>query len=141
MSRTHEMVFVNLPVADVRRSREFFTSLGYAFDEQLSNETCLGLRLGPTSWAMLLEREFFARFHAEEVAERGHHEVLVCVSAESREQVDDLVDRAVAAGGSPVRKDEGGDVMYGRSYADLDGHIWEVMWMDVAAFEAGGEIA
>ena len=81
------------------------------------------------------------RFDDEEVAERGHHEVLVCVSAESREQVDDLVDRAVAAGGSPVRKDEGGDVMYGRSYADLDGHIWEVMWMDVAAFEAGGEIA
>lgn len=132
-TRQHHMVFVNLPVADTGRSREFFTALGYGFDEQMCQEgTALGLELGPNHYAMLLRQEFFDGFHTGSTVGEGHHEVLVCLTADSREAVDELVDAAVAAGGREVRRQDEG-FMYGRSYADLDGHVWEIMWMDVAA--------
>lgn len=127
----HRMAFLNLPVADVARSRAFFTALGYGFDEGMCADGALALELGPDLFAMLLSREHFGQFHGGTVAEPGHVEVLTCLAAESREQVDAVVDAAVAAGGRQVRREELGDVMYGRSYADLDGHIWEIMWMDV----------
>ncbi|MGB7449461.1 MAG: VOC family protein [Ornithinimicrobium sp.] len=130
-TRTHQMIFVNLPVADPQRSREFFTALGYGFNEEMCNGEALALELGPNLFAMLLHRDFFARFHDESVAGRGQHEVLTCLSAPSREEVDDLADRAVQAGGRDVRTDQQGDFMYGRSFTDLDGHVWEIMWMDV----------
>lgn len=130
-TRTHQMVFVNLPVTDPERSRAFFLALGYRFNEEMCHEGALALELGPNHYAMLLQDEFFAQFHDEEQAAPGHHEVLTCVSVASRDEVDDLVDRAVEAGGRAVRIEEAGDFMYGRSYADLDGHIWEIMWMDV----------
>lgn len=139
VTQTHQMIFVNLPVADVARSRAFFTGIGYAVDERMSNDVALGLELGPNHYAMLLERNLFARFHTGAIASRGHHEALISLSADSREAVDVLVDRAIAAGGTTVRS-EGAECpfMYGRSYTDLDGHLWEVMWMDVAkAVEAG----
>lgn len=134
----HQMIFVNLPVADLDRSRAFFTRLGYTFDERMCNGEALALELGPNHYAMLLRTDFFATFHSEDVAEPGQHEVLICLSAESREQVDDLVDRAVGAGGAPIRKEEHGGFMYGRSFSDLDGHIWEIMWMDIAAADQAG---
>ena len=138
-SRTHQMIFVNLPVADTDRSREFFTALGYAFNEEMCQSgMALSLELGPNLFAMLLQRDFFNRFHQAQLAQPGQHEVLTCLSAESRDAVDDLVDRAIAAGGSEVRAEENGDFMYGRSYADLDGHIWEIMWMDVEKARAAG---
>jgi predicted lactoylglutathione lyase len=136
----HRMIFVNLPVADVARSRAFFTQVGYAFDERMCNGSALAVELGPNIYAMLLQREYFAQFHDGTVAEGGRTEVLTCLSADSREHVDSLVDAAVAAGGRDVRTEDygGSDFMYGRSYADLDGHIWEIMWMDVAAAERSG---
>lgn len=138
-TRTHQMIFVNLPVADTNRSRTFFTALGYAFNEEMCQDgTALALELGPNLFAMLLQRDFFNQFHKAQLAQPGHHEVLTCLSADSREAVDDLVDRAVAAGGAQVRAEEGGDFMYGRSYADPDGHIWEIMWMDVEKARAAG---
>ncbi len=140
-AREHQMIFVNLPVADLARSREFFTALGYAFDERMCDEErALGLQLGPNLYAMLLHRDFFATFHGNAVATAGQSEVLTCLSADSRAEVDDLVDRAIAAGGTQIRTEDygGGGYMYGRSYADLDGHIWEIMWMDVAAATEAG---
>ena len=134
----HQMIFVNLPVADVTRSREFFASLGYRFDEEMCNDQGLALELGPDHYAMLLSREFFSQFHDRPVAEAGTLEVLTCLSAGSREEVDRVVDAAVAAGGRQVRKEEYGDYMYGRSYADLDGHVWEIMWMDVEGARRAG---
>lgn len=125
------MIFVNLPVTDPQRSREFFTALGYGFNEEMCNEGGMALELGPNHYAMLLQTDFFGQFHDAEVARQGQHEVLTCLSAESREDVDDLVDRAIAAGGRNMRTEERGDFMYGRSYADLDDHIWEIMWMDL----------
>ncbi len=137
-TRVHQMIFVNLPVADPARSREFFTALGYGFDEEMCNEDALALELGPNHYAMLLQTEFFGQFHDAQIAEPGQHEVLTCVSADSREEVEDLVDRAVEAGGRAIRTESNGDYMYGRSYADLDGHIWEIMWMDIDRARAAG---
>ena len=134
----HQMIFVNLPVADVARSREFFTALGYGFDEEMCNDAALALELGPDHYAMLLSRDFFAQFHDHAVAEVGQVEVLTCLSAASREEVDAVVDAAVAAGGRQVRRMEHGDYMYGRSYTDLDGHVWEIMWMDVEGARRAG---
>lgn len=137
-TRTHQMIFVNLPVADIQRSREFFTALGYGFNEEMCNGQGLAMELGPNHYAMLLQDEFFNQFHDAEGAVPGHHEVLNCLSAESREDVDDLVDRALAAGARSLRIEESGDFMYGRSFVDLDGHIWEIMWMDLDKARTAG---
>lgn len=130
-TRTHQMVFLNLPVADPQRSREFFEALGYGFNDEMCDRNAVAVELGPNHYAMLLQTDFFAQFHDAKQAQPGHHEVLTCLSAESRADVDDLVDRAVAAGGRNIRTEENGDYMYGRSYVDLDDHIWEIMWMDM----------
>lgn len=132
----HDMIFVNLPVADVEESRRFYSAVGYTFVEELCQEgTCLAVQLGPNIFAMLLSREFFGTFHQATTAGAGTHESLLCVSAADRAEVDDVVERALAAGGQQVRvQDEG--FMYGRSYTDPDGHIWEVMYMDVGAARA-----
>ena len=134
----HQMIFVNLPVEDTERSREFYTALGYTFDERMCQAgTALALEIGPQKYAMLLDQKFFADFHSERTAAADQHEVLLCVSAESKDEVNGLVDRAIAAGGTDVRTEEQ-PFMFGRSYADPDGHIWEVMWMDVAAATKAG---
>ncbi len=130
-ARVHQMIFVNLPVADPARSREFFESLGYGFNEEMCNGEAVALELGPNHYAMLLRRDFFAGFHDTQAAEPGQREVLTCLSADSWADVDDLVDRAIAAGGRHIRTDENGEYMYGRTYADLDEHVWEIMWMDL----------
>lgn len=127
----HDLIFVNLPVADLDRSRAFFTEVGYTFNEDFCDGQALCLELGPSLHAMLLDRDFFASFHDSPVAEAGTVEALLCVSARSRAEVDAVVDRAVAAGGTPLRVSDHG-MMYGRSYADPDGHIWEIMWMEAA---------
>lgn len=139
-ARTHQMIFVNLPVADVARTRKFFTALGYRIDEHMSDDNCLGVELGPNHYAMLLRRDFFASFHDQELADPGQREVLVCLSADSVDAVDELVDKATAAGGRQVRppSEEGAEYMYSRAFADPDGHVWEIMWMDVAKATAAG---
>lgn len=137
-SRTHQMIFVNLPVKDPTASRAFFTTLGYGFNEEMCNEGALALELGPNHYAMLLQTEFFGQFHDAKVAKPGQHEVLTCLSAENRDEVDELVGRAIEAGGREVRTEEYGAFMFGRSFADLDGHIWEIMWMDLDRARAAG---
>lgn len=136
----HQMIFVNLPVADLARSRAFFTALGYRFNEQFCDpERALCLALGDNIYAMLLKPEFFATFTPNGVS-TGGNEALLAVSADSREQVDRLADAAIAAGGTEVRREDQG-FMYGRSYADPDGHVWELMWMDPTVAAAGGDAA
>lgn len=137
---SHDMVFVNLPVSDLARSREFFTAVGYEFDERICDGNGLGLKLGENIYAMLLQRDFFGTFHKAQTASSGAHEVLTCLSARSRDEVDAIVDRAVAAGATDVRTEEQGSFMYGRSYTDLDGHIWEILWMDFAAATEAGVV-
>ncbi|MFK5634409.1 MULTISPECIES: VOC family protein [unclassified Ornithinimicrobium] len=134
----HQLIFVNLPVADLARSRAFFGGLGYTFNEDFCDERGLCLELGPTLHAMLLTQDFFARFHDGRTAGPGTVETLLCLSADSRGAVDSIVDRAVALGGADVRTEDEG-FMYGRSYSDPDGHIWEILWMEPVTPGGGPE--
>ncbi|WP_279102728.1 VOC family protein [Gordonia bronchialis] len=137
----HSKIFINLPVADVDRSREFFTELGYSFDEAFSDEKAVCLVLGENMVAMLLQRDFFGSFHPVTTADATTtKECVVCVDAESRAAVDTLVDNAISAGAKPGDTEDHG-FMYGRSYDDLDGHSWQIMWMDPAAMATGPDAA
>lgn len=129
-----QMIFVNLPVKDLDASRAFFTALGYAFNEQFSDDKAVCLVISDTIFVMLLRTEFFATFTPRAVADATQTtEMLLALSADSRESVDALVGKAIDRGGKEVREPQDHGNMYGRAYADLDGHVWEVMWMDPEA--------
>ena len=133
------MIFVNLPVSDLEASKRFLESIGAANEPKFTDETAAMMRFSEAINVMLLTREKFASFTPREIADAGQaSEVLIALSAESREAVDAVIAAAVAAGGSadPGPKQDYG-VMYGRSVADPDGHIWEFVWMDDSAAEQG----
>ncbi|KUJ39947.1 hypothetical protein MBT84_12980 [Streptomyces sp. MBT84] len=131
-----QMIFVNLPVADVDTSKKFFTELGYTINPQFTTDDCACVVISDTVIAMLLSKRRYADFTQKEIADATKtSEVLLCLSAESRAKVDELVDRALAAGGSGSREAVDHGYMYGRAFDDLDGHTWEVMWMDPAAVQ------
>jgi len=131
-----QMIFVNLPVSDVDASKRFFTALGYTINPQFTSDASACVVISDTIIAMLLSKQHYADFTDKEIADAAKtSEVLLCLSAESREKVDELVDRALAAGGTVNRETTDQGFMYGRSFDDLDGHTWEVMWMDPAAVQ------
>ncbi|MEV7386776.1 MULTISPECIES: VOC family protein [unclassified Streptomyces] len=131
-----QMIFVNLATDDVAASRKFFTELGYSINPQFSNDDCSCVVISDTIIAMLLSKQRYADFTKKEIADsRKTSEVLICLSAESREKVDELVEKAVAAGGTANDDVQDQGFMYGRSFEDLDGHSWEVVWMDPAAVQ------
>ena len=133
-----KMIFVNLPVSDLARSTAFYEAVGAEKNPHFSDQTASCMVFSETIYAMLLTHEKFRQFTTKRIADaRQTAEVLICISAESREAVDDMVGKAGAAGGAtdPSSKQDYG-FMYGRSFEDPDGHIWEVMWMDVAAAQA-----
>ncbi|MGW4559879.1 VOC family protein [Streptomyces sp. NPDC004365] len=131
-----QMIFVNLPVADVDASKKFFTELGYTINPQFTTDDCACVVISDTVIAMLLSKQRYADFTQKEIADATKtSEVLLCLSAESRAKVDELVDRALTAGGSGTREAVDHGYMYGRAFDDLDGHTWEVMWMDPAAVQ------
>lgn len=135
------MIFVNLPVKDLQRSMKFFSQLGYTFNQQFTDEKAACLVISETIYAMLLTEPFFQSFlPGKEISDTAKaKEVLVCLSADSREAVNELVDKALAAGATQFRNPEDHGFMYGRSFEDLDGHVWEVMWMDPAAIVKEGQ--
>ncbi|MCF3933037.1 VOC family protein [Acuticoccus sp. M5D2P5] len=137
-----QMIFVNLPVQDLTKATAFYESIGFRKDPRFSDETASGMVLTDVIHVMLLTHEKFASFTPRPIADaKASTEVLLAISAESREGVDDMVAKATAAGGAadPGPQQDYG-VMYGRSFEDPDGHIWEVVWMDLAAFlEASGQ--
>jgi predicted lactoylglutathione lyase len=131
-----QMIFVNLPVNDLDASKKFFTELGYSLNPQFSDDKAASVVISDTIVAMLLTKPFYATFTKKEIADATQtSEVLVALSAESRAKVDELVDTALAAGGSPSGETQDHGFMYGRSFDDLDGHTWEVIWMDPAAIQ------
>jgi len=135
------MIFVNLPVADLQKSRAFVEALGAVNEPKFTDDTATCMRLADNIFVMILTHEKFSQFTPRPIADAtAGSEVLLCLSADSRESVDSTVERGVLAGGSadPAPKQDYG-VMYGRSIADPDGHIWEIMWMDSAAAERGAE--
>ena len=133
------MIFVNLPVTDLGRSQAFLEALGAVNEPRFTDETAACMTLSDSIHVMILTHEKFSQFTPRPIADaNAGSEVLLCLTADSRESVDSTVEQAVAAGGSadPSPKQDYG-VMYGRSVADPDGHIWEIMWMDPAAAEQG----
>jgi len=135
-------IFVNLPVKDLDKTIAFFTALGFEFNAQFTDENATCMIIGTDSFVMLLVEPFFKTFVNKPIANAMETtEVIVSISAESRADVDKMVENAIKAGGTapnPVR-DHGW--MYQHGFQDLDGHIWEIGYMDMAAAAAQfGEI-
>jgi uncharacterized protein len=132
---------VELPVSDLQRSRAFLEALGAVNEPRFTDETAACMTFSDSIHVMLLTHDKFRQFTPRPIADAtAGSEVLLCLSADSRQSVDTAVERAVASGGAadPAPKQDYG-VMYGRSVADPDGHIWELIWMDAAAAERGAE--
>jgi predicted lactoylglutathione lyase len=123
------MIFVNLPVKDLEQSTEFFAELGFEFNPQFCNDQCACMVVDQNIFVMLLAEERFRDFINGEVSDATTTEVLMCLSADSREYVDETIARAVAAGGKPWKPPVADGPMYGGSFQDLDGHVWELMHM------------
>ena len=133
-----KLIFVNLPVADLPRAVAFYEAVGAEKNPQFSDDTAACMVFSETIHAMLLTHDKFRQFTTKAIPDaRATCQVLLCLSAESRAEVDRLVAGAGAAGGAmdPGLKQDHG-FMYGRSFEDPDGHIWEVMWMDLEAAKA-----
>jgi predicted lactoylglutathione lyase len=135
------MLFVNMPVADVERSKAFFAKLGFSFNPDFTDETSACMLVGEQAFVMLLSREKFAEFSKLPVGDPTAHALaLFCFSVSSRDEVDTVTAAAIAAGGTEADDAEDFGFMYSRSFFDLDGHGWQVMWMDPAA-QQGPEAA
>ena len=134
-----QMIFVNLPVTDMKRSMAFYEAIGAANNPQFTDDSAAMMSFSYAVNVMILTHERFTSFTDRKIVDaHSQAQVLLALSRESRAAVDAIVDRAVGAGGTadPNPKQEYGEAMYGRSFTDPDGHIWEVMWMDVAAMTA-----
>ena len=124
-------IFVNLPVKNLDKSKAFFQALGYSFNPQFSDENAGCLVISEDIYAMLLTEPFFKTFTKKEIADASRStEAMVALSADSRQAVDELADKALAAGGTQVNDPQDYGFMYSRSFYDLDGHHWEFVYMD-----------
>ena len=132
------MIFVNLPVRDLAASRDFYTALGFPVNEAFSDDQAAAIVVSETIVVMLVARSRFAEFVAGPVGDpRDGPTAISCLNAESPEEVDRLVGAALASGGSAwLPKMEDGP-MYGHSFADPDGHVWEVIHMDLGSMDLG----
>ncbi|GAA2259375.1 VOC family protein [Streptomyces indiaensis] len=131
-----QMIFVNLCTGDLGASKKFFTELGFTLNEQFSDDTTASVVISDTIVVMVHTKEKYLQFTKKDVADSTKtSEVLIALSAESRKKVDELVEKAVAAGGSVSGETQDHGFMYGRAFDDLDGHTFEVVWMDPAAVQ------
>ena len=127
-------IFVNLPVKDLNKSVEFFTKLGFTFNPQFTDENATCMIVDENIFVMLLVEKFFKTFTPKEICDTTKSaEVLVCLSSESRVEVDAMVSKAIAAGGTTYKEPQDHGFMYGHGFQDLDGHIWEIMFMEPSA--------
>ena len=131
MATTSRKVFINLAVEDLQRSVEFFTALGFGFDPQFTDEQATCMILSEEAFVMLLVKSRFKDFIKKDIVDSTvQTEVILALSAQSRAEVDGLVEKALAAGGSPANDKMDMGFMYGWSFQDPDGHLWEVAHMD-----------
>lgn len=129
-------LFVNLPVTNLERTKNFFAKLGFTYNAQFTDEKAACMILSEEAYVMLLSEPFFRTFTKKNVADtKGSTESILCISCESREEVDQLVKIAVESGGTPAMDKQDHGFMYGWSFYDPDGHHWEVMWMDPGAIQ------
>jgi predicted lactoylglutathione lyase len=127
-------IFVNLPVKNLGQSLAFFKQLGFKFNGQFTDDTAACMIVSETIYVMLLTHDKFKQFTPHPISDATKStEVLICLSCENRAKVDEQVAKAVAAGGTTYKKPQDYGFMYGHGFQDLDGHIWELMWMDPSA--------
>jgi predicted lactoylglutathione lyase len=126
-----KQIFVNLPVKDLKKSMDFFTKLGFTFNPQFTDDNAACMIIGENIYAMLLVEKFFKTFTNKEMYDaKKNTEVLIAIDAESRPAVDNMIKKAIEAGCSTYRQPQDHGWMYSHSFADLDGHQWEVLYMD-----------
>lgn len=124
-------IFVNLPVKDLKRSMFFFTSLGFSFNNQFTDENAACLVISENVYTMLLTEKYFKTFMTREIADTSKSaEVINALFLDNRAEVDSMAEKAFKAGAGNFRDPEDMGFMYGRSFVDLDGHLWEIGWMD-----------
>ena len=134
--RTSHKLFVNIPVSDVQRSIIFFEALGFTFNTQFTDATAAAMLVGEDAYFMLLSKERFAGFAKGPTGDpRRETSALFALSVNSRDEVDAMVEKAVAEGGTIAGDKQDHGFMYMRSFSDLDGHRWEMFWMDPAAIQ------
>ena len=132
-------LFLNLPVKDLKRSVEFFTALGFTFDPKFTDEKATCMIVGKDIFVMLLMEEFFQTFTKKPIADAHKTtEALMAISVGSRQAVDEMIEKARGAGAVLYEKNDQG-FMYTHDFEDLDGHIWEIFYMDSAAFDTLSE--
>lgn len=130
-------IYVNLPVRDLPRTREFFSALGFTFEPKFSNDDAACMVIAENIFAMLLVEPFFRGFTRKTICDTTQStEVLICLSCDSRQHVKDLVAKAVAAGGTIAREEKDHGFMYEHAFEDLDGHTWELVYMEADAVPA-----
>jgi uncharacterized protein len=129
-------IFVNLPVKDLNKAIAFFTKLDFKFNPQFTDENATCMIVGENIFVMLLVEKFFKTFTKKEICDTSKNtEVIVALSADSREKVDQMMSKAIESGGSESRDPQDHGWMYGRSFEDIDGHIWEIIYMDESAIK------
>jgi uncharacterized protein len=129
-------IFVNLPAKDLNKTIEFFTKLGFKFNPQFTDENATCMIVGEDIFVMLLVEKFFKTFTKKEICDTSKNiEVIVALSVEGREKVDQMINKAIEAGGTESREPQDHGWMYGRSFEDINGHIWEIIYMDESALK------
>jgi uncharacterized protein len=129
-------IFVNLPVKDLNKTVEFFTKLGFTFNPQFTDENATCMIVGKDIFVMLLVEKFFKTFTKKEISDTTKNtEAIVALSAQSREEVDQMMDKVLGAGGREARDPQDHGWMYGRSFEDINGHLWEIFYMDESAMK------
>lgn len=129
-----KQIFVNLPVKNLNKSKDFFSRLGFTFNSKFTDENAACMIIGENMFAMLLLEKFFKTFTKKEISDaKKSTEVLIALAVDNRGKVDEMIKNAVRAGGKEPRDKQDHEWMYGRSFEDIDGHIWEVFYMDETA--------
>ena len=134
-----QLIFVNLPVADLEKSKAFYSAVGAVNEPKFTDDNGACMVISDSIFMMLLTHDFFKTFTDKQIPDATKTcQVLLCISRDSREGVDTITEQAIAAGGRETREPQDmAGMMYSRSFEDLDGHVWEPMWMDAAAAEQG----
>ena len=133
-----KQIFVNLPVKNPDRSVKFFRKLGFSFNKQFTDKNAACMIIGDNIFAMLLVKKFFKTFTKKELADaRKNTEVINALAVGNRAEVDRMMGKVLKAGGKEPRKAQDHGWMYGRSFEDLDGHLWEIFWMDPSKIKKG----
>ena len=131
-----KQIFVNLPVKDLSRTVEFFKRLGFTFNPQFTDENATCMIINDNIFVMLLVEKFFKTFTKKEICDTAKDtEVIIALSTESREKVDEMIQNVLEAGGKESREPQDHGWMYGRSFQDINGHLWEIIYMDEKALK------